>query len=345
MATKGAAKKPKATAAKKNAAKKAAEMTAKEVVEEVVVDESAEADLEKPDQAEQASSFCGGALKEAREAQGLTVSDIASQLRLSVNQIEALEADNFTVLPETAIVKGFIRNYAKLLNVPAAPILSAFMQHVPEAQQHELTLKPSVNMKITEHKNHGRYYVAAGLAILIGLAVWFFYQKYIQKPNPVEPATELSGVAPDLPEVALALPAAERVVENEVEQSTTSSDEESSAVSEDQAEAAVDKADADAVDTEAAAETAPAVTDLPVATGKKRVEIKATQETWVSITNAYGREVYSKILFAGNSEVLDVRPPMKIVFGNAHGATLSVDGNDLDLAPYTRVNVARIKVD
>jgi len=340
MATKSAAKKPRATASKKSAAKKTTEVTAKEVVEEVVVDELFEDDLDEPAQVEQVSSFCGGALKEAREGQSLSIADVASQLRLSSNQIEALETDNFALLPETAIVKGFIRNYAKLLNIPAAPILSAFMQHVPEAQPHELTLKPSVNMKITEHKNHGRYYIAAGLAILIGLAVWFFYQKYIQKPNPVEPATELSGVAPDLPEVALALPAAERVVENVVEQSNSSAEVQAPADSEEATQPNVDE-----VDKEAAAEVEPEVADQPVATGKKRVEIKATQETWVSITNAYGREVYSKILFAGNNEVVDVRPPMKIVFGNAHGATLSVDGDYIDLAPYTRINVARVKVD
>ena len=59
-------------------------------------------------------SRCGGALRLARENLGLTIQDIASRLRLSSKQIEAIEADNFSSLPEATIVRGFIRNYANM---------------------------------------------------------------------------------------------------------------------------------------------------------------------------------------------------------------------------------------
>ncbi len=70
-------------------------------------------------------SPCGGALRAAREKQKLSVQDIASQLRLGVRQVEALEADRYDKLPEPSIVRGFIRNYAKLLKIDAAPIIEA----------------------------------------------------------------------------------------------------------------------------------------------------------------------------------------------------------------------------
>lgn len=44
---------------------------------------------------------------------------------LSPRQIHALETDNHALLPGIAIVRGFIRAYAKLLRVDAAPILAA----------------------------------------------------------------------------------------------------------------------------------------------------------------------------------------------------------------------------
>ena len=63
------------------------------------------------------ASRCGGALRLAREKSGLTIHDIASRLKISPKQIIAIESDDFAALPESTIVRGFIRNYAKLLKI------------------------------------------------------------------------------------------------------------------------------------------------------------------------------------------------------------------------------------
>ena len=78
--------------------------------------------------------------------------------------------------------------------------------------------------------------------------------------------------------------------------------------------------------------------------GKTRLEFDAAQETWLSVVNQSGKEVYNKILYAGNRDVIDVSQPLEIVVGNANGATLVVDGKPVDLAPYTRTNVARVRL-
>ncbi len=68
------------------------------------------------------------------------------------------------------------------------------------------------------------------------------------------------------------------------------------------------------------------------------------QETWLNVVNQSGEEVYDKILYAGNRDVIDVFQPLEIVVGNAFGATLVVDGKPIDLAPYTSANVARVRL-
>src|SRR5574339_387327 len=65
----------------------------------------------------------GASLRAARTAQKLAIGEVARQLRLSVAQVEALEAGAFERLPGPVFVRGFIRNYARLLRQDPAPLL------------------------------------------------------------------------------------------------------------------------------------------------------------------------------------------------------------------------------
>jgi cytoskeleton protein RodZ len=331
-------------------------------VDEAPVEEQSAVEVVE-DVSQMQRSLCGGALNAARQAQDLTVQDVAKQLRLGVKQVEALEADNFSVLPEPTIVKGFIRNYAKLLKIPSESLIAAYMDLKPETEQHALAINPSINMKITESRktDKSRYFIFA-LLLLFGAGLWFFYQNYVQKPSPVNLSPEVVEVLPEL-----ALPRSERVENNEstqlempnaeavdiasaetidtnrvpLDKKLTKKPEENAENSQDNT---IESSDAVAEPmAEPAAETESTERPAPIA-GKTRLEINATQETWVSIVNASGKEVYNKILYAGNHEVIDLWHPSQIVFGNAHGATLTVDGKPIDLAPYTRINVARVRL-
>ncbi len=70
----------------------------------------------------------GKTLREARERLGLSIADVASQTKIPARQIEALEADDFQHLPEMTFVRGFVRCYAKLVQVDTQPLLAALPQ-------------------------------------------------------------------------------------------------------------------------------------------------------------------------------------------------------------------------
>lgn len=296
------------------------------------------------------SSRCGGALRTARENQGLSIQDIASRLRLSPKQVESIEADNFAALPEPAIVRGFIRNYAKQLKISAEPLLDAYNVLVPNPDLHRLILMPSANMKMTSHKKPkpGRYLLAV-LAAVLGLGVWLFYQNYVAKPSPnalseganggtVSSESTPSGSAlgkstlstEPLPEAAL--PAAER--EGALQTST-------------ELTLPAPVADANVSNAAPVVPTKPAVTApiAPIPNGMAKLEFNATQETWVKVIDASGREIYNKIIFAGSRESVDVTPPVNVTIGNAAATSLSMSGKSVDLAPHSRQNVARIKLE
>ncbi len=56
-------------------------------------------------------------LKEAREAAGMTIKDIAVKTRVPIRHLENLEAENFGALPGLTYVLGFVRNYARALEL------------------------------------------------------------------------------------------------------------------------------------------------------------------------------------------------------------------------------------
>ena len=71
-----------------------------------------------------------------RRNQGLSLGDIARQLKLSVRQIEALERDDYASFSGPVFVRGFLRNYAKLLHLDPEPLLAAASLSVAPATVH-----------------------------------------------------------------------------------------------------------------------------------------------------------------------------------------------------------------
>ncbi|MDB5813468.1 MAG: helix-turn-helix protein [Rhodocyclales bacterium] len=56
-------------------------------------------------------------LREAREARGLSVVEVAQHLKLTPRQVEAMEAGDLAHLPGPAFARGFVRNYARFLHL------------------------------------------------------------------------------------------------------------------------------------------------------------------------------------------------------------------------------------
>src|SRR5437588_2413269 len=66
----------------------------------------------------------GARLKAAREDAGLSVDQVAQQLKLAPRQVRALEDEDFAQLPGRTFARGFVRNYARLLNLNGDDLLS-----------------------------------------------------------------------------------------------------------------------------------------------------------------------------------------------------------------------------
>ncbi|GAA5335767.1 MULTISPECIES: RodZ domain-containing protein [Thermus] len=68
----------------------------------------------------------GERLRRAREEKGLSLKEAAERLSLKVGVLEALEACRFEALPEPALVRGYLRRYARLLGLDPEPLLALY---------------------------------------------------------------------------------------------------------------------------------------------------------------------------------------------------------------------------
>jgi cytoskeleton protein RodZ len=68
----------------------------------------------------------GDRLRTVREAQGLGIEQVAEQLHLTKTVLQDMESNDYEKLPSPVFVRGYLRNYARLLGLPEEPILDAY---------------------------------------------------------------------------------------------------------------------------------------------------------------------------------------------------------------------------
>ena len=119
----------------------------------------------------------GAHLRRAREAAGLTVGNVADALLLQPQTIEAIEADSFDLLPAPTFVRGYLRGYARVVGLPAEPILDMYDRRgfEPPPLDADVVGTPQTPISDTAIRLV-TYAVAALLVLLVGL--WWHSQGY-----------------------------------------------------------------------------------------------------------------------------------------------------------------------
>lgn len=314
----------------------------------------------------------GKQLREIRLAKDLDINQVAGLLHLNVTLLESLEADDFGKLPSPVFVQGYLRNYARLMDIPVAPILDAFQKCRPATQE-------SMDLKATQIRREVRsshtvvrlitWLIVIGIIALV--VTW--WRGYLQWPidlglesgTPVvAPPVESTPPATDGPPVAEPAPPPVPVGRPEIldapvaETETGDSSDAAKPVPAEGVDApAVEPSEAPGPDltaptgaetAETAPDAAPAVealspTSRPVA--GPQVLVSFSDACWTEIRDASGSYRVIGNRTAGERLVLEGTPPYQMVFGNASAVSVLVDGVTYDLAPHTRSNVARFTLE
>lgn len=283
---------------------------------------------------EQNQASVGQVLRDAREAQGLTLENAAIRLRLMQRQIEAMEADDFAGLGQPVFARGFVRNYARLLGLApeallarmeGAPAEPATVSPLPPPSQRSWLTSPWVILLLL-----GVLLVAA---VPVALYWWLnsdVEETHLVRAPAVQPRATPAPAPVLAPAPALApAPVTELpVVEPAVSLPGVASPEPVPA-----------SPDAPVVGPAAGATAAPAT----VAKGALHLEFGT--DSWTEIKDASGKMLLRKLNVAGSSVDVSGVPPFNLVIGNAAQAKLTYNGRPIDLKPFVDVTVARFTLE
>lgn len=276
----------------------------------------------------------GRVLAQAREQRGQTIAEVALQLKLSPHQIESLEADDFSKLPGPVFVRGFVRNYARLLNLDPEPLLSRL--EPSRATLSAINAVPHSQEIPFEGGRKSRWpWLAAALALLVTAVLLFDVLFPARPPAPVpapEPTVTPLPVAP--------LPATPSAVTETLPIEPVSPVAPVAPVA---PPAPPGDIPAPAVQGNVPAVPAPQPA-APVAGGAE-LRLVFERQSWVEVRDRNDRVLFSQLNPAGAVQTVQGTPPLSLVVGNAAGVRLTYKGKVVDLAPHTKTDVARLTLE
>lgn len=309
----------------------------------------------------------GARLSQAREARMLTLDQVAAELNLPRNYIEKLEAGALQGLPSAVFAKGYIRAYARLLNLADDQLVSDYEQ-IHGIASSKGQIRPVGKEHQQVKMNHPMMKLTTWLLLLaiIGVSVWWWQTQYgggavtvssgestSDASNGLAPVTLNNGTA------ELALPKLDDQEEGAGEaagpaDADLQEEPEPEYLSEEQIKklqqnldsgsTAIEETEAQANDVATAVS---AVTEASVPDAAQTASISADfiAECWVSIKDADGKTLFNNLRGRGQSVNVSGKPPLNVLIGAADAVgRFSFNGEALDLAEYSRKNIIRINL-
>lgn len=290
----------------------------------------------------------GLTLAQARERLGVSVADMAARLRLHPRQVAALEEEQLASLPEAPFVRGFVRNYAKELQIDPAPLLADLATRLPTAASLGEPLPAArtsrANMRRAGAEGKSRITVIGGAVIalvVLGLIGWLTsvgaptvastaasISDPAVNPRSADPAPARSA-APGGASDAVAAPAPVAPSNSGVAPTTD-----------------VPVMTPSVLPQESSQAQAPTVAVAPVSFTGVRLLI-GDRPSWIEVTQADGAVILSGLHEPGTERRLaPVRPPLRLVIGNSSAVRLEYRGKAIDLKAYARADdLARLTLE
>jgi len=240
---------------------------------------------------ETATDYIGEQLSAARRRLGLTTTEVAERLRMRAMFVEALEREEWATIGEFVYVRGFLKNYAKLLGLDAAALAQQLSsEYAPEVAAPRPTLDALAGSGLSgvraDDEPRSRAWfpwvmgsltaIAAALVIMVGISLVGTFSGANRPSDTTVPNAQstIAGVAPAAPVTTL---------------DTTSDGQQNEGVN---------------------------------------LRLQLTQPSWLSIS-VDGRRVVYETLPAGTVREFHGVREITLRAGNAGGVVAKIDGKDL----------------
>ena len=277
-------------------------------------------------------------LTRLRKDKGLTVEQVAEFLRIGESYIQAMERGDFNSLPESAFVRGYLRNYSRLLECDADELVLSFDRAIGEDGKQAPSLKEGSDEPMTL-RAHRTPSAAMGVGLLVAVLVgglgYFGVGAFRSSSEPVNLTGTSDSFDTELPEAAMPADFDQEFVpspEPEAPASELSAaeeeSEEESAISE-----TVSEAQPEAFNEEPQQRGTPEVVNAEM-----QMVVRFREDCWIEIKDASDRILISEVGKSGSRITLDVIPPVQVRMGNAPGVEeITLNGEPVTISSGRRV--------
>jgi len=154
---------------------------------------------------------CGARLKQAREAAGLGIDDVAAKLHMPAHIVRSLEAEDWSRLGAPVFVRGQVRSYSRLMGLTTAPMMDALVDVGP-VEPSRLVSRTHTPAAQWWAEQVGRRLVYIVLTLFLVVPAWVATRQHLSNTGgdaapldlPVDPTRQAAQAQPAKPRTVIA---------------------------------------------------------------------------------------------------------------------------------------------
>ena len=282
------------------------------------------------------SETAGEVLRKKRENIGLSIDHIANQLNLDPKLIELLEKNDYEKFNIETYLKGYLRAYAKILDLDDDMVINLYKESNPEKTPEILpNVKPKVQRNSTDRSVKLFSYII-GLTIALSILVW--YQKnFLVQPSEenlkianikIHENTNINGV--DVGYKIINHTNSWQWPINKAKKNYESNSNELELV---ESEKTQDKIKNIADTNEVSA--------YNIQQSNDTVVLNLTGDSWIEIHDREGSRLFYDLAQGGKNYIINGNSPFNILLGAANDVSIEFNGSSVDIEPYIKFGIAR----
>lgn len=319
--------------------------------------------MSTPASAREAALTAGQMIRAARLHKGMHLAVLSVNLKVPVRQLEALEADQHDTSKGPVFVRALASSVCRQLQIDPAPVLAALPQSMDRLPIERQPLEPvhadkRLGLGRLSEIRHIPLQTVLIASVMLGMiaallwmpspSTWSWLQPEPQALAQVPaPAAE---VVPTVTEAEAAEVQNAQTQANEVHVADTAviAPLPATVTSPPSAPVATTGVTPVTVPTPAPAASTTPVANKAAAVGSAAggavLGFEASNDSWIEIRDGKNQVLWTRVVRAGESVQVQYPLPMNVVIGKARAVSVTYKGKPFDLAPHTKVTVARFEV-
>lgn len=286
----------------------------------------------------------GSILAAARQTKNYSVDDVCEYLKIPRQVIAAIESNNIEALPPVIFTQGYIRAYAKFLEIPEENVLAIYSRAMPHEAAANLRLRSSLHTGTSSQsplfKAMTLLLIVSAIAALVFAGVQYYQGKVDDMETRLESREEsFTGHSLDSP--------GNRPLDIQQNARLTGDDKlvvGSTGPVDDSAVASLADGSESSSMPGLQAEAKPAE-EAQASAGNDVLEIFAKKGSWLQVRDATNKRLFNNMVPVGATQKLEGEAPFRISLGNARSTSVFINDLEIDMTELiTRKNIATFTV-